>query len=370
MSLVRKISKKIILTANFVVVLLLIFSAYSYVFDPEEWPWLAVSSIAFPFFLLANLLFIGWWMLVKKRLALVSTFAILLCGGAATNFFSLGSLHEFNNQKADGSIRIATWNVARFIELVKNNNKGSQTRLKMLAQIKKEKADILCLQEFSTSTLPGFYNNIETITRELDYPYFSYSFDWDGDQMYNGTAIFSKYPIIDSGMMRYPRPTLPEALVYADIKISGKIFRVYSTHLQSNRFRKEDISKIQELKKGNNIVDNFLQIFKKLEVAYEHRAIQTKAAKIAMSSSPYPNILCGDLNDIPSSFTYKELRGNMKDVFLEKSFGIGRTFNALSPTLRIDYIFMNPTFFKPLQFKRIVNNNSDHYMLVADFMIQ
>ena len=370
MSLVRKISKNILLSANIAVVLLFIFSAFCYIFDPEEWPWLAITGIAFPFFLLANLLFVGWWMLVKKKLALISTAAILICGGAITNFFSFGNLHAFDANKPATSVRIATWNVARFIELIKNNNKGSQTRIKMLEQIKKENADILCLQEFTTSTNPGWYDNIAEFKENLGYPYYYYSHDWDGDRLYNGTIILSKLPIIDSGMMRYPRPTLPEALMYADIVKNGKIFRVYSTHLQSNRFKKEDISKIQELKKGNNIIDNFFQIFKKLEVAYEHRAIQTKAAKTAMSSSPHPTILCGDLNDIPNSFTYNELKGQMNDAFLQKSFGIGRTFNSLSPTLRIDYIFMDSKAFEPLQFKRIVNNYSDHYMLVADFLVK
>jgi endonuclease/exonuclease/phosphatase family metal-dependent hydrolase len=55
----------------------------------------------------------------------------------------------------------------------------------------------------------------------------------------------------------------------------------------------------------------------------------------------------------------------MQDAFLKKGFGIGRTFNALSPTLRIDYIMADPRF-RIRQFKRIVKEYSDHYMLVAD----
>jgi len=55
----------------------------------------------------------------------------------------------------------------------------------------------------------------------------------------------------------------------------------------------------------------------------------------------------------------------MQDAFLKKGFGIGRTFSALSPTLRIDYIFASNDF-TIRQYDRLVRNYSDHYMLVAD----
>ena len=59
----------------------------------------------------------------------------------------------------------------------------------------------------------------------------------------------------------------------------------------------------------------------------------------------------------------------MQDAFLKKGFGVGRTFSAISPTLRIDYIFADDHF-RIDQFRRIVRNYSDHYMLVADIKIK
>ena len=59
----------------------------------------------------------------------------------------------------------------------------------------------------------------------------------------------------------------------------------------------------------------------------------------------------------------------MQDAFLKKGFGIGRTFSALSPTLRIDYIVATDHF-KTHQFNREVKNYSDHYLLVADMEIK
>jgi endonuclease/exonuclease/phosphatase family metal-dependent hydrolase len=84
-----------------------------------------------------------------------------------------------------------------------------------------------------------------------------------------------------------------------------------------------------------------------------------------MDDSPYPTIFCGDLNDTPNSYTYFTIRGDMQDAFLEKGFGIGRTFSSLSPTLRIDFILTDDQF-SIKQFTRVVKYLSDHFMLMAD----
>ncbi|MBK7123675.1 MAG: hypothetical protein IPH68_13225 [Chitinophagaceae bacterium] len=49
-------------------------------------------------------------------------------------------------------------------------------------------------------------------------------------------------------------------------------------------------------------------------------------------------MICGDFNDVPNSYTYFTLKGNLQDAFLKKGSGFGRTLNFISPTLRIDYI--------------------------------
>ena len=79
-----------------------------------------------------------------------------------------------------GALRVVTWNVARFIEIKKNNNTGSQIRSKMMEVAEPEDADILCLQEFHFVTRLSYYDNISYITKKLHYPYYYFSFDEDG----------------------------------------------------------------------------------------------------------------------------------------------------------------------------------------------
>ena len=116
-------------------------------------------------------------------------------------------------KKNHHTIRMVSWNVARFIELKRNNNKGSETRLKMFELIKQQDADVLCLQEFHTSTDSAYYDNIKPIQEELGYPYYYFSFDNDGDNHYYSSIIFSRYPIIDTGRIRYPTAYLAGCIV-------------------------------------------------------------------------------------------------------------------------------------------------------------
>ena len=101
----------------------------------------------------------------------------------------------------------------------------------------------------------------------------------------------------------------------------------------------------------------------------ERRSIQANIIKNQLEQSPHPVIFCGDFNDVPNSYTYFTVRGNMRDAFLEKGSGIGRSFTSISPTLRIDYILASQNL-SVLQFHRIKKKYSDHYMLVTDLKLR
>ena len=100
---------------------------------------------------------------------------------------------------------------------------------------------------------------------------------------------------------------------------------------------------IQVLKKDFNKLGytyQYARLFiNRFAVAYKNRAMQASKIKELIAASPHPTVVCGDFNDLPGSFVYKALKGNMLDAFVEKGSGFGRTYNLFSPTLRIDYIF-------------------------------
>ncbi len=363
----RIFTRKVFIYVNIAVVFFFLLSCMVPYLDPKQWWFISFLGLAFPFLLFVVIFFLaGWLIILRPRKALLSGIALLLGLKSISVFFAFHASGAFNYKKDPQTLRIVTWNVARFIELKRNTNPGSLTRLKMLDLLRQQDADVICLQEFHTSTLPEYYDNITPIQKELGYPYFYFSFDTDGDKLYYSSIIFSRYPIVDSGLIRYPRPTLPDVLLHADIKINNDTVRIYTTHLQSLQFGKRDYQRIGAIEKAeDSILPNSRSILSKLKKGITYRSIQATMIHEVLGDSPHPVVFCGDLNDVPNSYTYFTVRGHMQDAFLKKGFGIGRTFTTLSPTLRIDYIFTD-SHFRIKQFNRLVKNYSDHYMLVSD----
>ncbi len=363
----RLLTKRFVILANIAVVFLFLLACLVPALNPQRWWFISFLGLAFPFLLILVIVFLGGWLfLTKWKESLISGIALLIAIKSISYFLAFHKPSSFNYAKDSKTLRVVSWNVARFIEWKKNNNKGSQTRLKMFDLIKAQNADVLCLQEFHTSTHPDFYNNIEHIQTQLNYPYYFFSFEEDGDLNYYSSIIFSRYPIVDSGKVRYSRPSYPDVLLEADIKFNNDTVRIFTTHLQSLQFGKNDYAAINEIKTGqDSIVSNSRSILSKMKKGVIYRSLQADIAHEVMVQSPGPVLFCGDLNDVPNSYAYKTVRAGMQDAFLKKGFGIGRTFSALSPTLRIDYIFADKQF-EIKQFTRIAKKLSDHYMIVAD----
>jgi len=366
----RLFTKRLLLTINIVIVFFFLLACLAPYVNPEKWWFISLLSLAFPFLLIAVVLFFIFWVLIKPKLAILSIIALLAGWKNTSTLFALNRQHAFDYTKKKDELRIVTWNVARFIELKKNNNKGSQQRMEMMELLKKQNADVLCLQEFHTSISPDYYNNISYIREELNYPWFYFSYVPDTKDHWYSSIIFSRLPMIDSGIVTYPKPGITEVLLHADLKFNNDTVRVYTTHLQSVLFEKADYEKIEKIQEADDdLLKNSKSIFSKLRIADRIRGRQADAVEKQLKSSRYPVLFTGDLNDVPTSYTYSTIRGDMQDAFLEKGFGIGRTFSSLSPTLRIDYIFADKNF-SVLQFSKSSRNLSDHYMIVADVKLK
>jgi endonuclease/exonuclease/phosphatase family metal-dependent hydrolase len=366
----RLFTKRFFIYSNIAIVLLFLLACLAPYLNPQKWWFISFLGLAFPFLLVIVISFFITWLLIKPRLAVISLVALIIGIPSTKVFFAFNNTGAFQYKKEGGTIRVVSWNVARFIEMKRNNNPGSQSRMKMMDLIKQQDADILCLQEFFHSFDSTYYPNIDYIRDNFNYPYWYYSHDVDGDKHFTGSIIFSRYPIIDSGMIRYPRPTLPDALMHADIKVGDDTIRIYTTHLQSLQFGKEDYEKIDKIKEAEEgMVTHSKTIVSKLKWGIAYRSIQADIIHQVLGDSPFPIVFCGDLNDVPNSYTYFTVKGDMQDAFLKKGFGIGRTFSALSPTLRIDYIFADQHF-RVKQFNRVAKKYSDHYMLVSDIALR
>ena len=355
------------LLLNLVAAFVFLLACFNPYLHPSQWWFISLLGLGFAVLLIIQLLFILFWLFVRPGFMLIP-FATLLIGWKSIFvFFGWNSDTTFRQEKPKDVLRVLSWNVARFIELNRNNNKGSQTRLKMMQQIKQQNADVVCMQEFYHSSDTSRYDNIRYFKEQLGYPYYCFSWFPDGYKQWFGQAIFSRHPIVDSGLIRFPKPGQTETLLHADVVYRGDTIRFYTTHLQSVGFKKPDYERIEKIKnREDSLLENSRNIFAKLKRAIIIRARQTDIVKEITGATPHPYIITGDFNDVPNSYTYFTIKSNgLQDAFLDKGFGIGRTFTGLSPTLRIDYILPTKDF-TVVQFRRFVKDYSDHYMLLAD----
>jgi endonuclease/exonuclease/phosphatase family metal-dependent hydrolase len=367
----RRFTKFLFVAFNSAVAIIYLLACLGPHLNPKKWWPISLLGLGFVFIVVTLIAFILFWLIFRPRFMFISLVALAIGYKSLAVFFGIHLSEKFDYTKPTHSLRVAHWNVARFVEWKRNNNKGSQTRLKMMDQIKEQDADVLCFQEFFTSTDSQYYNNLRFIKDELGYPYYYFSADNDGYLQWYGQAIFSRYPLINTGLIRFPKPSLPEALIHADIALNGDTIRIYTTHLQSVQFQKHDFETIDNLKNKNEIeVKASRGIFSKLKRGVINRAGQANLVRDEITKSPYPFVLTGDFNDVPNSYTYFTIKDDdLQDAFLMTGFGVGRTYYNIAPALRIDFMLTTKDF-DIKQFNRITKNYSDHYMLVADVQLK
>jgi len=357
-------TKSIIIIINLFVGIIYLIAALSPYINPNTWWVHGFLALITPYLILTLILFILFWLISRPKWALISI--IVLCIGykQLPVVFAWSGDSGFIKRKSENSFRIADWNVQSFIGLTKNTAAKKGIRVEVAESILKNNPDIICLQEFNSAKSE---NNIILFSKTHPYYYFSKDYHLTQSDYQSGCIIFSKYPVIDSGKIEFPNA---ESLIYIDILKGTDTLRIFTTHLQSFKFKKDDYENIEKLKASENTsITANKSLIRKMKFAYQKRGIQTDMVQKALNESPYPSVICGDFNDVPNSYTYFNIRQDWQDAFLKKDFGIGRTFISIAPTLRIDYILAGNQF-EIKQFDMIDEALSDHIMLLADIRLK
>lgn len=310
---------------------LLITYASVYISPARIW-FLAFFGLAYPFILLANILFIFYWLFVRWKVALVSLIAILSGYGHLQNYFQLKN--KYTNEEG---IIICSYNVKHFNGVTKGVTVEKNAE-RIQHYLQNKHADIVCLQELSSPLIKKF-NPFMTASSIPDPRMNSTR---PGEK--TGPAIFSKYPIIHRGEIMFENTE--NMIVFADIKIKQDTIRVYSCHLQSYQFTSDDINSLDALsiEDQERNLNGMRVVGYKMKHAFIKRTVHAEKLKENIGQSPYPVIVCGDFNDPPVSYTYRTVRGNLKDAFVESGKGTGNSYLGRLPSFRIDYILYSPRF--------------------------
>ena len=352
----------------FVVALLISLSA-SYITPNRIW-FLPFAGMLLPLLVLANIIFVLIWIWRKRHFAVVSLLAIAACLPQLLKLTAT-NLGKSNIENPGTIIKVMSYNVRDFDLYNWSDNINSKE--KIFKTIKEKDPDVICFQEFYTDSSKRF-NTIEQL-RNLGYNYYFFTKELvlRGNNEW-GISLFSKLPIKEHGnIMRQDFKTgygkKPFKGLYADIAIGDTVIRFVNVHLQSIYFGTQDYETIEEFRATQNLDEHGARsIVVKLKKAFERRAKQADKLKAFLNQQTKPVILCGDFNDLPNSYVANRVSKNMKDAFLDYSFGLGHTYNGKIPFLRIDYILTTPSF-NVHTFQIINNKISDHFPVYAELSL-
>jgi endonuclease/exonuclease/phosphatase family metal-dependent hydrolase len=368
---IRKFTKWVFLSGNIICCLLFLLASLSVIVSPLQWPFIGFLSIGLPYIATALLLYIIFWLIAKPVLSIIPFVSLLIGWKQLTVILAWHPSASFKEVKSDTHLRILTWNVRGMYGISNSAYTQQRNRTEIASLVNKLGADIVCLQEFNN--LAGENNqdntNISLFTKTYPYYYYSQDFISTNGVYSSGVIIYSKYKIIEKGKIKF-NGKKAESLIYTDILKGMDTIRVFTTHLQSFEFTKEDYENIEKIKDTDNeVLEASESIYSKMKRAFFLRAEQVIIVKKEMDKSPYASVICGDFNDVPNSYTYFHIRGNRQDAFLASSFGVGKSYSALAPTLRIDYILPDNQF-NVNQFEMVDEGLSDHHLLLADLSMK
>lgn len=356
----KKLIHGIFLLINIIAILCVFVTLAGSTVSPEKFILPAFFALFFPFTIIANILFILFWLILKRWYFLFSLIALIF---TFTQIKTVFPLHTSKNEVTEeGSFSLMsynTWMLGGFQKHTKNETNP------VIEYILNADADIVCLQEFYVSTNNKYVTNEDIAQVFKKYPYKHIFYKKEGSYRKLGIATFSKYPIINRQAIDYE--SQQNASIYSDIVIKKDTIRFINCHLESNKLTEKDKAMPLELRKNfdaENISNITLHLSRKLGAAYKTRAKQAEAVNEVVKSSPYPVIVCGDFNDVPLSYAYTKVKGDLKDTFSELGAGFGNTFNERFYKFRIDYIFHDEGI-TPLDFKIDKVDYSDHYPLLS-----
>lgn len=232
--------------------------------------------------------------------------------------------------------------------------------------IEETNPDVICFQEYEVNARNR--NILDSILGKWRYRAVSYVLG-DGENYGWGLAVYSKYPIRKQNSMRYENSN--NSSMWVDIAVRRDTVRVFNNHLQTTEVNEQDRTFISS---GDVLLDSTRNekaagIARKLKRNFMIRANQVDSIKDVIHDGTPHVIVCGDFNDTPMSYTYREMKGGFVDAFRKKGRSMVGTYKDLFGVFRIDYIFHSDDF-ETISYEIMNHEWSDHNPVVADVKIK
>lgn len=335
----RTLIDKLIFIVNFIFAILLLFSFLLPYISPKSFPKITLLSLTVPILFIVNVLFLVYYCIKGlKRQLFLSGICLLIGLFVSTPFYKL----KRKILKSEHELSIMNYNVRLLNAYEWTDDKEIPSKIEKF--VKEENPDIICMQEFHLLG-KNLLNNYEKFIKTKE------------GKNKIGQVIFSKYKIINRGSLDF-KNTQNNAIFIDFVKELDTI-RVYNLHLESLGLKSE----IDQF--DNEIPDEFAKkLINRLKRQFSRQQEQVDLILEHQKQCHYPTLVCGDFNNNAYSWTYKKIKGDMQDSFLEAGSKFGRTFSFNKFPMRIDFVLVD----KILQVNEHKNYNvklSDHYPIMV-----
>lgn len=178
---------RLIAGANIATIVCMLLIGFSDRINPVSHPLLANIGLFFPVFLALNVGFLFFWLIVRKRMAVIPVAGLILAFVPVRTYTPLNMPEE----APKGSLKVMSYNVFNFSTWT-----SPDEPCPILDYVEAQRPDILCFQEFSS----GGWKK-ERVMERLGklYSYHRITDPKGGDPI----AIFSRFPIIRTDTIHY-----------------------------------------------------------------------------------------------------------------------------------------------------------------------
>lgn len=359
MKQLKKLTLQFFAGANITIVVLMLLVGFSDRIDPSHYPLAGCVGMTFPFFLILNFLFVGFWMLFHWQKVWIPILGFLLAYVPINIYMPIRVMED----PPDGSLKLMSYNVCGF------GGKGTQVKNtfdSIFNYLLAQQPDIACFVE---------HNDTWRHSDVLFEQHFAYNelvnLKTGKRGWKNQIGLHTRFPILRSERIDVPTDTEVNGAAAFYLQIDSDTLLLVGCHLENIHLTTNDRKQYKEILrgelKGDTAKAEGKDMLMKLSQAFAVRARQAKAIKdyVERNGKGKRVIICGDFNDTPVSYTRHTLAKGLTDCFAASGCGLGLSYNQKGFNFRIDHILCSNDF---TPYHCTVNTKmavSDHYPLVC-----
>ena len=364
-------------------IILLPISAYSDLISPTVWIVAPFLGLVFGIILLLTLFWLTFLLVTRHWvLAIAVSLMMLICSGRIWRYCPM----HFGPQEAltnvveqNGEVKLAPIDTLRVLTyntcgMGKAKVREENIKIPVMEMARTSGADIICLQEYVFSTKKGMTEQAIRNLLKKEYPYYHMLLNAGRNNC--GIALFSKWPILMTEKIDKKEKDYCWAF-YCELNVHGRTMGVVNCHLSHNAISEKNRKIFHDQIKSFR-ADSLTQMEEGLrqlgpsfrlrteQVATIRRYLAERAKK---HKKPIPLLICGDMNDTPTSFAYRIMRGDLDDTWEDAGLGLGITFREMPFYFRIDHLF-HSKHLRALDVKVMRDiKYSDHYPVMATYQL-